>query len=288
MAPESQTWLDYRAKQATASSSIVGDLRVLPDVPGPGPGVRRDILVHVPAGAFEGERRYPVLYMLDGQNLFDAATSYSGEWGVDATLATLSGEGLELIVVGVPNAGDRRSFEYTPYPWRAGSGIQGAGGGARAFLRYLVETVKPLVDAAFPTLDDRSATGIMGSSAGATLSLWACVQEGTTFGLIGAMSPALQAGQAAMLRHLRHLPLLPDRVYIDVGLAERAEFASDPALRPWRKAFPTDARRARAAFLAAGLTEPDRLRYLEEPAAIHHETAWGRRLPDALRFLFGR
>jgi len=93
----------------------VGDLRVLHGLSGPPHGPDRDILVHLPLGVTTSGRRYPVLDMHGGQNLFDGATSYSGEWEVDETMAALAREGLELIVVGIPNAGDGRYAEYTPY-----------------------------------------------------------------------------------------------------------------------------------------------------------------------------
>ena len=104
-------------------STVVGDLRVLPGLEGPWRGVPRDILVHLPAGAETSGRRYPVLYMHDGQNLFDEATSFSGEWRVDETLAALAEEGIELIAVGIPNAGDGRAATDTR---RIGRGPAGA------------------------------------------------------------------------------------------------------------------------------------------------------------------
>jgi hypothetical protein len=95
--------------------TVVGDLRVLPQVHSPQLGNERDVLVWLPPSYAQGERRYPVIYMHDGQNLFDAHTGYSGEWGVDETLTALAPEGLEAIVVGLPNAGQARSLEYNPY-----------------------------------------------------------------------------------------------------------------------------------------------------------------------------
>lgn len=278
-------WRDYRSMRDSAESTVVGDVRVLPGLDSPELGVSRDILVHLPAGALGSARRYPVLYMHDGQNLFDVVTSFAGEWQVDETLGTLADEGLELIVVGIPNGGGRRFAEYTPYRGRAGP--EGAGGLGRAYLRFLVETVKPRVDAAFPTRTDRGATGIMGSSLGGLISLWAAVEHPATFGLIGAMSPAVPAGQGQILGRLRRLAVGPERVYLDVGGREGSHLANDPVARRWSAAFPRDVLRIRGALLGAGLCEPADLRYVEEPEATHHESAWGRRLPDALRFLFG-
>jgi predicted alpha/beta superfamily hydrolase len=239
----------------------------------PAPLAPRDILVHLPAGALETGRRYPVLYMHDGQNLFDAATSFAGEWQVDETLATLAEDGLELIVVGIPNGGDARPDEYSPYPWRGGP-RQGGGLGYR-YIRYLADIVKPAVDAALPTLPARDATGVMGSSFGGLISLAAAVEAPATFGLIGAMSPSLPPGQELILPLLKALDPAPIRAYVDFGTAEGG---------PW---FERHVRRIVDALGVAGLREPDTLRFVVDEDAIHHESAWARRLPDTLRFLFG-
>lgn len=251
----------------------MGDLRVLRGLDPPAPLTPRDILVHVPAGAVDSGRRYPVLYMHDGQNLFDAATSFAGEWQVDETLAALASEGLELIVVGIPNAGDLRPDEYTPYPWRGGP--REGGGLATSYLQFLVDLVKPAVDSAFPTLPEREATGILGSSLGGTVSLWAAVEFGSTFGIVGAMSPSVPPGQEPLVARLSSLSLRPERAYVDVGGKEASA------------AFRLNVRHVRDALVAAGLTDGADLRYVFDERAIHHESAWARRLPNALRHLFG-
>ncbi len=278
-------WLDYRSWRGGARDTVVGDLRVLPGLVSPQLGVSRDVLVHLPEGAMRSGRRYPVLYMHDGQNLFDEATSFAGEWRVDETLEELAIEGLELIVVGIPNGGARRYAEYTPYG--GASGARGLGGLGNAYLRFLVETVKPLVDAAFPTQRDRRATGIMGSSLGGLISLWAAVEHPETFGLIGAMSPAIVGGQGRILARLRALRTRPERAYLDVGGREIVRPGADRDAARLSEVFRRDARRMRDALIASGLQDRVELQFVEEPEAIHHESAWARRLPDALRFLFG-
>ena len=286
MTDDATRWLDYRTSRATAASTVVGDLRVLPDVASEELGVARDLLVHLPAGAMTSGRRYPVLYLHDGQNLFDAATSFVGEWRVDETLAVLAAEGVELIVVGIPHGGDdRRYVEYTPYRGR-GAPFP-IGGLGSAYLRWVVGTVKPAVDAAFPTRVDRAGTAIMGSSLGGLISLWAAIEHPATFGLVGSMSTAYPGGQSAILRRLRRLRDVPDRVYLDVG-GQEGSFAPDPrTARRWSAGFLADARRTRDALMGVGLRDAHRLRYVEDLAAIHQESAWAARLPDALRFLFG-
>ena len=127
-------------------STVVGDVRVLRDVASRELGNTRDLYVYVPPSHARGGRRYPVLYMQDGQNLFDEDTSYSGEWRVDETMETLAGEGLQAIVVGIENAGHDRVAEYSV-----------AKGRGADYVRFLVETVKPLVDSAFRTARSTSS-----------------------------------------------------------------------------------------------------------------------------------
>jgi hypothetical protein len=271
----------YRRRRG---STVVGDLRVLSRVGDTEVLPVRDILVHVPTGAHESGHRYPVLYMHDGLNLFDASTSLNGEWQVDETLTELAADGLELIVVGIPSAGDRRLVEYTPY---AGERGRFRGGAGSAYLRFVVDTVKPAVDAAFPTQADRRSTGIMGSSLGGLISLWAAVEHGATFGLIGSMSTAIPAGQGFICPRLRRLSVLPERVYVDIGGHEGSHAPTEALARRWSAEELRTADRVRTALTAAGLREPRSLKFIEDPEGIHHEVAWARRLPVALRFLFG-
>ena len=136
-----------------------GTVRTIPAVVSPELGNRRNLLVYTPASYARGNARYPVIYMHDGQNLFDAATSFAGDWGLKPALAWASRRGLEAIVVGIPNMGPARIDEYTPFV----DPKVGGGDGDR-YLDYLINTVKPLVDARFRTLSDRAHTGIAGSS----------------------------------------------------------------------------------------------------------------------------
>ena len=156
-----------------------------------------------------------------------------------------------------------------------------------AYVRFLVDEVKPAVDAAFPTRLDRASTGVMGSSWGALISLWAAVERGSVFGLVGAMSPGITPGQGPILTRLRRLDPVPERVYVDTGDHEGSDAPTPREDRLWSADEVRRARRVRDALAAGGVAGEDRLRYVEEPGAIHHEAAWARRLPDALRFLFG-
>src|SRR5207248_11162023 len=158
---------------------------------------RRDLLIALPTGYQASTAAYPVVYMQDGQNLFDPAASFAGDWGLRATLADLARKGLEAIVVGIPHMGKRRPFEYSPFV----DPVNGGGGGER-YLAFVVETVKPLVDRAFRTLPDRGHTVIAGSSLGGLISLYALFRYPDCFGAAGVLSPALWFADGAVLRYI--------------------------------------------------------------------------------------
>src|SRR4029079_9204058 len=113
-----------------------GRLDVLPDVETRELGNRRDILVYLPASYDRNEREYPVLYMHDGQNLFDPSTSFAGEWGVDVALAKAPRKGRRAIVVGIPNMGTERIREYSPFV-----DAKNGGGLGDVYVAFLLNTL---------------------------------------------------------------------------------------------------------------------------------------------------
>ncbi|MEY3234159.1 MAG: hypothetical protein RL230_1430 [Pseudomonadota bacterium] len=153
----------------------------------PSLGRARRIWLYLPPDYQGSRRRYPVIYMQDGQNLFDRATSYAGEWQVDETLNRLAAAGDPgAIVVGIDNGGENRTAEYHPVlPW---SGLLGQ---ANAYISFLTDTLKPLIDRRFRTKSDRLHTIIMGASSGATLALYAGIMRPDIFGRVGAFSTPL-------------------------------------------------------------------------------------------------
>jgi predicted alpha/beta superfamily hydrolase len=262
-------WREYPLEEQSARRhTVVGTVRVLPELHSPQLDVGRDILVYLPRSYASRERRYPVVYMQDGQNLFDAATSFGEEWRVDETLEAAE-PGVEAIVVGIPNAGEQRCDEYSPW-----EDPENGGGCGDAYLDFLVDTVKPRVDAAFRTLADREHTGILGSSMGGLISLYALFHRPDTFGFAGVMSPSLWFAGRAVFRFVQSAPVPPGRLYLDVGTGEGAEALDD-------------ARRMRRLLLARGFRPGRTLRYLEDPGAGHTEAAWAGRVEGALRFLLG-
>ncbi|HEU4327148.1 MAG TPA: alpha/beta hydrolase-fold protein [Roseiflexaceae bacterium] len=275
-------WQGYSSYVLRTRHTVVGDLLVLPGVVSPQLGNARDLFVYLPPSyATGGERRYPVLYMHDGQNLFDAALSYAGEWQVDETMEMLATEGREAIVVGVPNMGYDRLLEYGPFAERRHGESR-----ADAYLAFLAETVKPLIDRTFRTLPDRASTGVAGSSMGGLISLYAFFKRPELFGFAGVLSPSLWFGRRATLGFVARAPFLPGRLYLDTGTREGPPRSHNPLMaRRISARVLADARRLRRVLLRKGYRPGQDLCYVEDAGGRHNEADWARRLPDALRFL---
>jgi predicted alpha/beta superfamily hydrolase len=150
--------------------------------------LNRRIWVYLPPDYTTSNKYYPVLYMQDGQNLFDNATAFSGEWQVDETLNNLfNNEGdYGCIVVGIDNGGANRINEYAPWV----NTSYNAGGQGAAYVDFIVQTLKPHIDMTFRTLPGRDATGVMGSSLGALISHYAVIKYQNTFSKVGDFSSA--------------------------------------------------------------------------------------------------
>jgi predicted alpha/beta superfamily hydrolase len=280
--PSQVRWQAYA--ETHEGNTVVGDLRAC-WVPAPELGGKREVLCLLPPGAETSGWRYPVVYMLDGQNLFDDAASYAGEWRVDETMAVLADEGRQAIIVGITNGGDARLAEYTPYP-SSRRGPAGAGRG-QATLAFITDKLKPLIDAAFPTRAERTATMIAGSSLGGLMSLYAGWERPDVFGAVAAFSPAFLPGQRVIVTRIGATPRPDSRVYLDTGGREGHDLRLDRILPLWSWSFRHDVRRCRDALVRAGFRDGVDLRYVEDRHAVHSEAAWAERLPDALRFLLG-
>jgi predicted alpha/beta superfamily hydrolase len=145
------------------------------------------IWLYLPPGYADAKKRYPVLYMHDGQNLFDDSTAFSGEWGIDETLDSLCASGTAgCIVVGIEHAGPRRTGDFSP--WRTERFGEGRGD---VYLDFIVTSLKPYLDAHFRTQPDRLHTAIAGSSLGGNISLYAALKYPDVFGAAGVFSAAL-------------------------------------------------------------------------------------------------
>lgn len=242
-----------------------------------------------PSYGEDPQRRYPVLYMHDGQNLFDPSLSYTGtDWDVDGAMTRLIDAGAirEAIVVGVWNT-PLRFAEYmpkAPIPGEiVGSGIEGRPIGRRDdvrsddYLRFLVEELKPFIDARYRTLPGRDETAVMGSSMGGLISLYAAARHPQVFGGVGAVSTHWPACDGCMIDWLRAELPAPGahRFYFDFGTATL------DALYPPHQA------RMDAVMRERGYTEGQDWITRRFEGAEHNEAAWKARLDMPLRFLLG-
>jgi predicted alpha/beta superfamily hydrolase len=256
------------ARAAPPSTALPGVL-VLPE-PLAMPGLDRSRTLRLclpPSYAREPQRRYPVIYMHDGQNLFDAATGYAGEWGVDETMAQLARDtGFEALVVGIDNGGDRRGREMAPFDHERLGKSEG-----RAYLDFIAHTVKPFIDAGWRTKPEREHQALIGSSLGGLISHAAMLWHGDVFSRFGLFSPSYWA--APQLFELTERAALPagTRVHLYCGGREGGSMANQARYMHRRLArqLPTE-----------------QLSLTIAADAEHNEAAWRAELPMALRSLF--
>jgi predicted alpha/beta superfamily hydrolase len=224
-------------------------------------------------------KSYPVLYLLDGQNLFDRATSYSKiEWEVDETATRLIGEGKipPLIIVGIDNAGVRRAEEYLTEDDPFNPDARETKG--KLFPKFLIKDVMPYVKAHYRVAEGPDNTAIGGSSYGGIAALNFALNEPFLASRILIESPSLQVGNGGPLRETVNLARVSGRIYIGMGSQETGKPDIDQMHVAWANTLAENL--ASAAFPSAvHLTVGDGDR--------HHESAWARRLPEALVFLYG-
>ena len=228
----------------------------------------RVVRVYLPPSYESTSKRYPVLYMHDGQNLFDDATSFIGEWGVDEMMNELARtRQLEVIVVGIDHGDEKRMTELNP--WDNDKVGKGEG---RDYLRFVVGIVKPYVDAHYRTLPDRAHTAMLGSSLGGLISHFAMYEYGDVFSRIGIFSPAYWIAPEVREFTRAHALAPGARVWFYAGSMEDSEMVAnmDAIVEIMR------AQRASAPALRVEVT----------PGAVHNEQAWRAEFPHAVEWLF--
>jgi predicted alpha/beta superfamily hydrolase len=234
----------------------------------------RAVQVYLPTQYLEEkERRFPVLYLHDGQNLFDPRTSYipGRTWKANEAADRLNAEGeIEpVILVGIANTGLRRMAEYTPT-----RDIKMGGGEGRSYGRLLVEELKPWIDGAFRTLVGAEDTGLGGSSLGGLISLYLGWENPGVFGKLAVMSPSLWWDHRSILSIVNQPGPKPDlRIWMDMGTAEGARHVRDADLLA-------------QVLIRQGWKAGVDLEYEKVEGAVHDELAWAERFGDVLRFLF--
>jgi predicted alpha/beta superfamily hydrolase len=235
----------------------------------------RDVLVYLPPGYdAEASRRYPVLYMHDGQNLFDGATAYipGQDWRVGQTAdALIREQAVEpLIIVGIYNTGRERVEEYTP---SADPRLK-VGGKADLYGRLIVEELKPLIDSHYRTRAGVCDTGLGGSSLGGLVTAYLGLRHPQVFGKLAVVSPSVWWDGRRILSDVAALKSRTDaRIWLDVGTGEGMRAIKD-------------ARLLRDALVAKGWRLDQDLHYHEAHNARHTETAWAQRVEPILRYLY--
>jgi predicted alpha/beta superfamily hydrolase len=224
-------------------------------------------------------RLYPVFYLNDGQNLFESATSFNGvEWRVDETADRLIREAAipPLIVVGIDNTGKDRIREYMPH--RSLQPIMLRAQGSR-YPNFLIKEVMSFVARTYRTATGSVNTGLGGSSLGALISLYTAAVRPGVFGRLLLESPSLWAAHRQIIKQSRTVRRWPERIFLATGTAEAGRADRD-------RSVVDDVRELAGIMRRAGLDD-HHLHLVIEEGATHHESAWARRLPEALTFLFG-
>jgi predicted alpha/beta superfamily hydrolase len=225
-------------------------------------------------------RHYPVLYLNDGQNLFEAATSFTGiEWQVDETGDRLIREGVvpPMIIVGVDNAARARIREYMPH--RSLHPMMMRAHGTR-YPAFLFKEVFPFMARNYRVATGPENTGLGGSSLGALISLYTAAVRPGVIGRLLLESPSLWASNRQLIRQSRGVKRWPERVFLATGTAEAGRKDKDQSV--------VDDVRELAAILSRAGLDDTRLKLVVEEGASHNESAWARRFPEALTFLFGK
>lgn len=267
------------------SLNVTGDVRRLEVRGGAGgaEALTRDLQVWLPEGYLElknANRDYPVLYMMDGQNVFEQLPGIPGEWGVDETAQRLIADGRvePMIIVAVPHAGEHRLREYLPV-----GQIQGNSADGPAFVSWMQREVMPRVERSFRVKTGAENTAIGGASLGGAISLFAATQHSEVFGkAIVESLPMLYDNGKAAREYLDSVSTWPGHVFIGMGGREVSNNGRDAernaAYVDWAKEL--DQRLANAGL------DSSRRRLRIDADANHNEIAWSQRFPEALEFLF--
>lgn len=224
-------------------------------------------------------QHYPVLYMWDGQNVFEPHRSFAGAWRVGASLdlLTAAGELPPLIVVGIDNGGSHRLSEQSPWPDERFK----ARGEGDVFLEWVTRDLKPTIDRVLRTRPEPRYTAVAGSSMGGLTSLYALYHAPEVFGRAAVFSPALHFAKGAIFDYIKQTPR-PEagRLYLDVGGMEVGR-------RERSRPFADAARKMDRLLREQGWQYREDYLWLYDSRGAHTEACWAHRFPAAMRFLWG-
>ncbi len=242
----------------------------------------RFLRVWLPPGYDEAQnaaRRYPVLYLNDGQNLFEPSTSFTGvEWGVDETADRLIRENAisPMIFVGIDNTGKDRLREYMPHRSMHPRMLRVQG---KYYPKFLMNEVMPFVEAHYRVATGPENTGLGGSSLGGLIALYTAIVQPELIGRLLLESPSLWASNRQIIKDSRAVRIWPERIFLAVGTGEAGS--------PERSRTVVDDVREFSAIVRRAVLSEQRLRLVIQEGAGHNESAWAGRFPEALQFLFG-
>lgn len=204
--------LDFYAQQTVSKQVLTFEIDA------PQLQTKKKIWVYLPIGYQSSTKKYPVIYMHDAQNLFDAKTSYSGEWNIDETLDSIKAK---VIIVGIEHGGEKRLDELTPYKHP-----KYGGGNGDNYLEFIVKTLKPKIDKDHKTKSDVDNTAIFGSSLGGLISFYAVLQYPNVFGKAGVFSPSFWFSDE-IYKKMEQSPKTKAKFYFMCGDNEDAEMVPD-------------------------------------------------------------
>ncbi|RME03693.1 MAG: hypothetical protein D6805_05545 [Planctomycetota bacterium] len=259
-----------------------GDIEAIANVYSPQLRNRRHIWVYLPPGYFTHlNRRYPVLYMHDGNNVFDARRAFGGvEWSADETAKRLleAQKVVGFIIVAVSNTA-KRMYEYTPV-----RDVRYGGGGGEKYAQFLIKTLKPMIDRYYRTRPSREYTAVMGSSLGGLVSLYLVWRHSEVFSQAGVVSPSVWWARRWVVDFVgRYSPRYPVRIWLDMGTQEGGDRDRDGVSDALE-----DARLLRDVLLKRGMRYGKNFAYFEAVGARHNEYFWAKRLGRIFRFLYGK
>ncbi|SFS40725.1 alpha/beta hydrolase [Lutibacter maritimus] len=251
---------------STASSnvSIIEKQFLIPELN----TINHKIWVYLPPNYKTSTKKYPVIYMHDAQNLFDAKTSYAGEWKVDETLNEIykkTNKG--FIVVGVENGGEERINEYTPWEHK-----KYGGGKGEIYINFIVNTLKPYIDATYRTKPQQKYTGLIGSSLGGLISYYGGLKYPTVFGKIGALSTSFWFSDEVIMFTKKHGKIKNQKLYLLVGGKEG-------------ESMDTDTQKMEKLLLETGFKKRN-LKSKINPEGKHNEAFWSSEFKEVISWLY--
>lgn len=266
------------AEDAPRRKSLTGHIEHHPGFVSKVMGNTRNLIVYLPPDYDKSPtERFPVLYMHDGQNIFDGMTSYipNQEWRADETAESMIRAGLipSIIIVGIDNAGIDRANEYLPFPVQMGD--DKAGGRADDYGKFLMTEVMPFINKTYRTKTGPENTALCGSSFGGVVTLHLGLTHPETFGRLGIVSPSLWVGNGVLIDRVAASKKTKQRVWIDMGTLE-----GTTSLR--------DLNKLRGAYEKVGFRQGKDLATYVDSGAAHNEIAWAGRFGLILKFLFDR